>query len=85
MAAKPGGLRCPLCGAATFVNESRLSNSNSVRRRRQCEGAEPHIFTTYEVVKGPVGPVKSLRNERNKPAVLDSITQALAGRKSDPK
>lgn len=84
MAAKPGGLRCPLCGAPTFVHESRLTGSNALRRRRQCEGEEPHIFTTYETVKGPVSPVKSLRKQ-SKPAVLDSITLALTGRKSESK
>jgi len=46
-----GGMKCPLCGAATDVKETRTRDSNIVFRRRVC--FNEHIFTTHETVVKP--------------------------------
>jgi transcriptional regulator NrdR family protein len=43
-------MKCPICGADTFVYDSRPNKSREViRRRRFCAGAESHRFSTYEL------------------------------------
>ena len=46
-----GGMKCPLCGAATDVKETRKREDNSLVRRRVC--FNEHIFTTRETVITP--------------------------------
>jgi len=41
-----GGMKCPICGAATDVKETRTKN-NAVRRRRLC--FNDHTFMTEEI------------------------------------
>lgn len=46
---------CPECGAKTGVTDSRtttLFGGHAIRRRRRCEGARRHDFTTYEILQG---------------------------------
>src|SRR5262249_32560981 len=47
-ASRIGVMRCPFCGdPETHVVDTRLSEQDAVRRRRQCRGCERR-FTTYE-------------------------------------
>lgn len=40
-------MKCPICGVAADVKETRLAEENTVRRRHECLNG--HRFTTYEV------------------------------------
>lgn len=42
-----GGMKCPLCGAATDVKETRTRENNMVYRKRLC--FNDHKFTTKEI------------------------------------
>lgn len=47
---KAGGFRCPTCGFATGVIDSRPGTSGAVRRRRRCLSSKcDHRCTTYEI------------------------------------
>lgn len=45
------GIKCPLCGAATDIKETRTRTDNTVYRRRVC--FNEHLFTTHETVITP--------------------------------
>jgi len=40
-------MKCPKCQSNTIVTDSRYSQDNSIRRRRECEECS-FRFTTYE-------------------------------------
>jgi transcriptional regulator NrdR family protein len=42
-----GGMKCPICGAATDVKETRTKENNMVYRKRIC--FNDHKFTTKEI------------------------------------
>ncbi len=55
---KEGGIRCPLCGFATAVKDSRDGTGNSTRRRRMCLASRcSYRFTTYEVIMDGMPPI----------------------------
>lgn len=49
------------CGGDTFVVDSRNSEFNSIRRRRQCEVCDRRV-TTYETVRKPTAQIYEKKN-----------------------
>ena len=59
-------MKCPQCGAATVVDETRIQADGSVKRTRTCFNY--HTFKTNEIISSPIKqkdrPTKNVRREQ---------------------
>lgn len=55
-------MKCPICGAASRVLETRTTDTHATRRTRECDNL--HRFETFEIVGPAVNPGALARADR---------------------